>query len=224
MKAIRRLHPRLLRLFIPAVLFFSLSSCIEITEKLTLSADRSGYYRLSADAGALAPFLMMSGGLDDESLRGLEAQLSSMAAQLRALDGISEIIVDPSLQDGKLSLGFAFTDPVALNRALFALGGMEKKRFMPNMYSIGSNRVTRRNITPFMRQAVKKDFPEWEQARAWIKQVNLNSQCEIPGKVTKSKGKQAKHQAATVAFRWNALDVMEEGASLRYRLRYAPND
>lgn len=224
MKAIRRLHPHLLRLFIPAVLFFSLSSCIEITEKLKLSADQSGYYRLSADAGALAPFLMMSGGLDDEILQSLEAQLAAMATQLRALDGISEIIVDPDLQDGKLSLGFAFADPAALNRALFALGGMEKKWFIPNMYVIGKKGVKRRNITPFARKAVNKEYPEWAEARGFLKQVNLKSQCEVSGNIYESKGNQAKHQTTTAQFRWNILELMEEGTSLKYRLRYAPND
>lgn len=224
MMAFRPLRFPKLRTLLPAVLILSLTSCIEITEQLSLAPDRSGRYILSADAGALASLLMMSGSLDEESLHSIEKQLRAMADQLQDVQGLSDILIDTDIRDGRLSLGFGFTNPAALNRALFALSGMEKKWFLPGMYNIGKKRVIRRNITPFLRQAVKEDFPEWEQARSWIGQIRLQSRCELPGPVSKSKGQLAKHKGNSAQFQWNALEVMEEGTSLRYRLRFDPID
>jgi hypothetical protein len=127
---------------------FLFQSCIEIVEEVTVRDDRSGSISLSVEVGRGNSLLGIFGSFTDISFPD---ELTDMAEyysrELQKQKGISNVRLINKSNSGMIRLTFDFEDQQKLNRALYAMAGVEKTIFNPNIYKIKSKKLERRNVT-----------------------------------------------------------------------------
>lgn len=207
--------------FYLAVLFLALGSsgCIEIMEKLQINPDQSGKYSLEIDGGQLAGLLMLTGGGESSEVRALMVSLRDIERKLSGREGISQVKVDTNLNDGKVSFSFLFSDQRSLNNAMFALADIDKKFFHPKLYKVNKRKVKRKNIAPFLRMYIEREYPELTENQL-LKKIHLSSECTLPGKAESKRGPVYRHRTDTMTYRWNAWSMLNSKESLGFKLKY----
>jgi hypothetical protein len=110
-----------------------LSSCIEIREEYYFNKDGSGRMRMTYDLSGMLSMIKafkesgkMPGGdkakESQEDFQKLGDSLMKKHKLLSKIQGVSKVKMDSSETDaGIMTIGFAFADPEALNKALLAL-------------------------------------------------------------------------------------------------------
>lgn len=117
--------------FLLLSLIFSLSSCIEIIDDLTLNADGSGTFKyninLSSSKVKVNSILALD-SLDGKrvpSLDEIKQRIDKIAQELRAQPGITQVVVDADYTDFILRLSFDFTSLNALQDGVKAVIKLE---------------------------------------------------------------------------------------------------
>lgn len=112
-------------------LIFTLSSCIEIIDDLTLNADGSGTFKynvnLSSSKVKVNSILALD-SLDGKrvpSLEEIKQRIDKIAQELRAQPGITQVVVDADYSDFILRLSFDFTSLNALQDGVKAVIRLE---------------------------------------------------------------------------------------------------
>jgi len=138
------------RFLFPALLVlmgFLLQSCFEITEEVTIRQDRSGTLVLSAGVNkSNSVFGLIESLTDIAFLDDIDNDVNMVTDIIKKQEGISNVTYTKPFP-GRYQLSFDFADGKALNNALYAAAGQEKKFFEPAFYKIGKTRYRRRNIT-----------------------------------------------------------------------------
>lgn len=125
--------------------------CIEITEKVIVNEDRSGSMSLSAGLGASNTIMALIGQFADFEID--DDMLGDVARAVRILkscDGISNVRFTDNMRKGNVELSFDFKDDNSLNKALYAVGEVEKNFFQPNIYKVNSSKFVRNNTTRWL--------------------------------------------------------------------------
>lgn len=112
-------------------LIFTLSSCIEIIDDLTLNADGSGTFKynvnLSSSKVKVNSILALDSldGKKVPSLEEIKQRIDKIAQELRAQPGITQVVVDADYTDFILRLSFDFTSLNALQDGVKAVIRLE---------------------------------------------------------------------------------------------------
>lgn len=112
-------------------LIFTLSSCIEIIDDLTLNADGSGTFKynvnLSSSKVKVNSILALDSldGKKVPSLEEIKRRIDKIAQELRAQPGITQVVVDADYTDFILRLSFDFTSLNALQDGVKAVIRLE---------------------------------------------------------------------------------------------------
>jgi len=175
---------------------------------------------LRLDAGPAVGLLMLSGMEGRGEVKAAKEALRAMVQGLHRVDGLSRIMVDTSLTDGKLSIGFDFSGPRALNEAFYAMGDIEKRFYHPSLYRVRGHGVKRRDIAPFLRMYVRKNYPEL-QDNELTRQVRLATTCTLPGTFVRGDGNGMRYTDQDVSFAWPLYEVLNGRMGLGYKVRYA---
>lgn len=137
---------------------FSMQSCVEIIEEITVNEDKSGSMSLSAGvSGANVIFGLMGQFTDISFLDDIEREVEVVVNKLKAQEGISNVHFAKIKSGGNYALSFDFSNSKALNKALYAINDEEKKFFQPSFYKITKNKYQRKNITNWGNMLLEKE-------------------------------------------------------------------
>ena len=149
---------RILLLLTLVVVGFSMQSCIEIVEEITVNEDKSGSMSLSAGLSGNSSIFGLFGAFTDITfLDDLQIEADIIVSKLKTQEGISNVHFSKLEKGGKYSLSFNFKNSKALNNALYAVNDQEKKFFNPSFYKIRKNKYRRKNITNWADMLLEKE-------------------------------------------------------------------
>lgn len=140
--------------FILTALLFSLSSCIEIIDDLTLNSDGSGTFKynvnLSSSKVKVNSILALDSldGKKVPSLDEIKGRVDKIAQELRKQPGITQVVVDADYTEFILRLSFDFTSLEALQDGVKAVikiesGDRELKQMDYSWVNFENNVLTR---------------------------------------------------------------------------------
>ena len=140
--------------FILTALLFSLSSCIEIIDDLTLNSDGSGTFKynvnLSSSKVKVNSILALDSldGKKVPSLEEIKGRVDKIAQELRKQPGITQVVVDADYTEFILRLSFDFTSLEALQDGVKAVikiesGDRELKQMDYSWVNFENNVLTR---------------------------------------------------------------------------------
>ncbi|NOX46495.1 MAG: hypothetical protein GXO89_05900 [Chlorobi bacterium] len=143
----RRLFPILL------ILVFSLTSCIEIVEEISINENKSGNISIKIETGNSGLLLNIVNNLLGNSYEDqIKAELTKIAGKLKNEKGIEN--VDFNINDGEGEYGIScdFSSTADLNRALYKAFGYKKPFFAPGYIKAGRHKLKKKNISPYIEQ------------------------------------------------------------------------
>ena len=140
------------------LMVFSMQSCVEIVEEITVNEDQSGSMSLSAGLSGTNSLLGLLGSFADIAPLGdLEREVEIFVGKLKAQEGITNVRFSKIKSGGKYALSLYFKDSKSLNNALYAVSDQEKKFFQPSFYKIKKNKYQRKNITNWANMLIEKE-------------------------------------------------------------------
>ncbi len=140
------------------IMAFSMQSCLEIVEEITVNEDQSGNMFLSAGVNNANSIFGLIGSFTDITfLDDLEREAGIIVSKLKAQDGISNVQFSKIGMGGKYSLSFDFDNSKSLNNALYTVNNQKKTLFQPSFYKIKKNKYRRKNITNWANMLLEKE-------------------------------------------------------------------
>lgn len=137
-----------------AMLFFT--SCIELTEKVTVNPDGSGKIELKLDMGSLASALnSQNTGFDVSLIEKIRKTVREAPDILKDQKGIRDVISSSDDKNGVFIIRFCFDRSANLNKAVYLLMGAEKQGIFPDLYKITRHKVRKKDLGPFVQKAMK---------------------------------------------------------------------
>jgi len=140
------------------LIFFVSTSCLEITETLTVNKDKSGkmkYELNSGQAGGL--FNIISGFLDISIEDKVIIEAEKLIVELRKQPGISNIRHEFNKRRGSYFLSFEFENSKYFNEALYRMAGSKKNIFTPGYVNISNSRFKKINFSPWLKRYLEKE-------------------------------------------------------------------
>lgn len=202
---------------------FSLQSCIEIVEEVTVRDDRSGSIALSVEVGRGNPLLGIFGSFTDFSFPN---ELTDMAEyyrnELQKQEGISNVRLIDNSSIGMVKLSFDFENRRKLNSALYAMAGTEKTIFKPDIYKINSRKLERRNVTKLVKLLVEEANDESGE-EILFDVISVKSIFNIPResrKVSTAMPVGISQNKRTVTTKIELTELYESNTSTRLRVKY----
>lgn len=140
-------------LAIVAILAFSLTSCFDLKEEVTINSDGSGSFIQTIDMGN-NPMMQMALNMqsdsaknEDKGMNKMDSTMQEAKAKLSQVKGISNVKTASSTEGLKYTIMYDFADIDALNRAVNA--GKEDKggdvKMMQKTYSFKKGEFTKSN-------------------------------------------------------------------------------
>ena len=141
-----------------SVLAFSMQSCLEIVEEITINEDQSGSMSLSVGVNNANSIFGLIGSFTDITfMDDLEMEAEIIVGKLKAQEGISNVKFSKIGNAGKYSLSFGFNNSKSLNNALYAVNNQKMTIFQPSFYKIKKNKYRRKNITNWANMILEKE-------------------------------------------------------------------
>lgn len=153
------------------------SSCIEIEEHITINPDKSGVYRLSIDLSAISAF---GGGQKNEDMKKLASFPQEVSAQLKDIEGISDINDKPIDKKGVHAISFRFKNPKAFHRALMTIAGWKLGFAIPKYIKINKHKVKKFNIAPLIKQKMKEESTKSLIPEMLYSSIYVNTIIDLP--------------------------------------------
>lgn len=137
---------RLFNKFLILILAFSLASCIELEEKITVYSDKSGDYSLGVDLG------MLSGVAGDKIPAEVVNFPQIVGKEITGVSGISNIKTENS--DGKYFVSFRFKNQKSFKKAMLKLAAIKYDFAVPNYIKIRKHSIKKRDIHSLISKTV----------------------------------------------------------------------
>jgi hypothetical protein len=134
------------------------TSCLEITETITVNKNKSGkmkYELNSGQAGGL--FNIISGFLDISIEDKVIIEAEKLIVELRKQPGISNIRHEFNKRSGSYFLSFEFENSNSFNEALYRMAGSKKNIFTPGYVNISNSRFKKINFSPWLKRYLEKE-------------------------------------------------------------------
>ncbi len=198
-----------------------LQGCIEIGEEVTVNPDRSGRLSLSVSLSQGDVLMQLLGRYVDLSgMDEIGRKAEQAAFVLQSSPGISNVDYRFSRRSGNINLAFDFDNHRSLNRALYAVAGMNKTFLQPGIYKIRNHTFTKKNMTTWFRLLVKQAGGQYDEALLDL--VEIRSVYHLPKPVTRVSDKNATvsqdgRRVSTSAY---ISDVINQKINTGIRIRY----
>jgi len=188
------------------------SSCIELTDELTVNEDGSGILKISLDLGMVAGAMNKDNTQFDVSfLEKVKVISSGAGAALTGAEGISNVKSVTDEKMGYYSVSMDFDNSKNLNKALYKLFGQEKNGLMPSFMKISRHKVVKTNLSPYIQKAFKsmKNTSTNEMLYSF---VNVNSIVHFPSDIKNAKNIKSKLDGArTLSTSFTLQELLKGG-------------
>lgn len=212
----------ILKTFALIAMALSMTSCIELIEEMYVHNDKSGSWEIRLEAGGLQSLFGTIGSyLNEDMVKGWKQIPSEKIKKLEAIKGVSNVHSNKT-GDFVIGLKFDYENPRALNKALYALLGADKKFFYPKLYKHGKHRFKKLDIG---NQLFKRMGPQIEKLenKSWLEYVSLKSVYHLPGNEVELKSKEKGNYTLkknTYIQKHNLLQLSSQDNDLGVKLKY----
>ena len=170
------------------ILSLGLTSCVEIVEEITLHNNKSGNIRYKLETNQLASFLNTFSEFIDGSIENqMKTQVAAFALNLKSQEGIDSVRFNMDGKSGNPFLEFSFTNPDALNNAIYKIFRYEKNMFSPKYIKLTNHNFQRKNFSPLVQKYLEKEKIEL-QAKDIVNIIAFKTIIHFPVEVNKYRG------------------------------------
>ncbi|MCF8368410.1 MAG: hypothetical protein K9G76_05150 [Bacteroidales bacterium] len=164
-------------------IFVVLTSCIEISEKITVNENKSGKLSYTLKINESGGLIGLLTGLFDNSIEDqIIGETQKLKNQLISQPGISNVELITDSPDGLFVFSFEFENTKYLNRALYSISGTKKTIFTPGYVKIKKHKLKKVNFTPWVKMYLKKENISLPDP-AILSMITYQSEIELPGPV-----------------------------------------
>lgn len=184
------------------LLIFSLSSCFEVIEDVTINKDGSGTFKINANfsesSGKIKTCMLLDSmfGVAMPNQVMIEENFAKAISQLKNTAGITNIVTTQNFEDYLFSISYDFNNETTLNNSfLQIIQVFDKNGVLPYQpYSFNSKSFSRnhkKSLTQQQEEKLKKMFIEVLQSARYISVYRLptkvTSTSNTSSKISKSK-------------------------------------
>jgi hypothetical protein len=165
-----------------------LTSCVEIVEEITLHSNKSGNIKYKLETDQFASFLNTFSEFIDGSIENqMKTQVEAFALNLKSQEGIDSVRFNTDGKSGNTLLEFSFTNPDALNNAIYKIFRYEKNMFSPKYIKLTNHNFQRKNFAPLVQKYLEKEKIKL-QTRDIINLIAFKTIIQYPVEVKKYRG------------------------------------
>jgi len=208
---------RLYIIILSIIITFSLTSCIDLIEEVTINKNLSGHYELRLEAGGFGG--MMNGQIDMPAMRELNEKVN----QLKHQDGISNVQKNIQPKNMQFKINFDFRDEKALNQAMYQLADIEPNMFIKKFLKIKKNKVIRPNLSPYLQlliedQKLLEQIPSTDLLNYINYKFIVNTPTDIRGVKGKNAMIQSNKKTVISSYSFKDLIINKQNVYLKVRM------
>jgi len=209
----RKLHLIILSLIIT----FSLTSCIDLIEEVTVNKNLSGHYELRLEASSFGS--MMNGQIDLPGMRNLNEKVNLLKLQ----EGISNVRKNIQPKNMQFKITFDFKNEKALNKAMYQLAEIEPNMFVKKFLKIKKHKIIRPNLSPYLQKLIEdQNLLDQIPSTDLLSYINYKFIVNTPSDIRGVKGNntmvQSNNKTVITSISFKDLIVNKENVYLKIRL------
>lgn len=204
------------------VLSFTLTSCIEIVEEITVNSDQSGSISYKLETEGMGSFFSNISGLFNSDLENqMKEQVMEFARKLEGMKGISNLEYIAGARKAEFELRADFNNTKNLNKALYQAFGYKKKAFSPGYINVSKHKFKRNNIAPYLK-AYLEDQEFQMPGEQMLEFVKFRTIVKLPTKVKsyKPSGPHIVEDRQTLSISYPIDDIINNKTSMKFKVRY----
>lgn len=204
------------------ILLFSTTSCIEIVEEIKINEDKSGNISIKIESDNAGLLLNIVNNLVGNSYEDqIKAELTKITSQITNESGISNVEINLNERDGQYGVSCDFSNSEDLNRALYKAFGYKKTIFSPGYIKIGSHKVKKINITPYVKKYLEKEEIEIPEGYI-IDLIDYKSIYHLPNEIKSVSNNAAEitNNSKTAIIEFPIEKVLENKVNTGIKIRY----
>lgn len=213
---------RFFGIIILSLSLFTLQSCIELTEEVTVNKDRSGTLSFSLGINSSGSIMGLINQFADNSyMDDIDDEVQNVVSQLKQQPGISNVKFNKENSGKLLNLSFDFSDDKSLNKALYALAGEKKTFYKPAIYKVRTHKFVRKNLTEWAKDLMeeeKENIPD-DLVFSFIK-VKTKVRLPEPARSVSVNNAVMSKDKKTVTLSNGLSDILETNQSTGFSIRF----
>lgn len=198
---------------------FSVTSCIDLVEEISINDNKSGHYELRLESEELGGLLSLTNSqIEVPAIAELEKKI----ALLKQQEGISNVKKHFQSKSINFKISFDFEDEASLNNAIYSLAEIERNIFMKKFLKIKKHKIVRPNLNGYLQMLIEEqhlmdDLP----SKDMLKYINYQLVVNTPTEIKSVKGENAvvmnNKTTATNSFSFKDLVLHEPNISLKIK-------
>ena len=198
---------------------FSITSCIDLVEEISINENKSGHYELRLKSEELGGLLSLTNSqIDIPAIDELEKKI----ALLKQQEGISNVKKHFQAKSINFKVSFDFEDEKSLNNAIYSLADIERNIFMKKFLKIKKHKIIRPNLNGYLQMLIEDQHLMDElPSKDMLKYINYQLIVNTPTKIKSIKGENAvimnNETTATSSFSFKNLVLNEPNISLKIK-------
>lgn len=210
---------RILFFLLPLIL---LTSCIDLIEEIWVGDDGKGKVSFRLESESLGSLLgLASSYVNVDLLQEISKSPKDKAKVLKQVKGIHSIKTNGDFNKGALMLNFNFENGRALNKAYYAIFGLEKKWYYPAIIKVNKHRLKKKDLSKYLKKYINKNASDVKDNKVWdylnYKQIYHFPQ---PVKTLKNDTQVKLIHKKTVIQSYSAKDLIQKELNLGNNIRY----
>ena len=196
---------------------FSLTSCFDIHEKITVHSDRSGEIMLYVENSGIGGMLAMIS--DNAAYAETRSMVDSLANYLAHSKGITKVEYNLSPYQGDLYMKVAFERSRYFNRALYGFFGYSYLSWFKKYITVKRHKVKRMNVSPFANMYMEKNSlqPDYQ---SYLGSIKVITELDVPGEITKVEGENCKTEERKVVQTFTVMSILYNKKSTYLKVKY----
>jgi hypothetical protein len=197
--------------------------CIEIVEKITVNADRSGRAEFAIDLEMLGSLATSTAGnyIDLSFMDQIKSFPATYGSKIKNTSGISNIRAISDDKNGLYSIAFDFKNPAALNRTIYTFLDRPESLLKPRPIKIRRHYFHQRNFAPLIRHFYKQ-YQSKIKDESIFKYIDYVSVFVLPKDVRSISNTKSllKRDGKTITFKTSLNDLLTTDINVGNRINY----
>lgn len=199
---------------------FSLTSCIDLVEEISINDDKSGHYELRLESEQLGGLMSLANSqIDIPAIAELEKKM----ALLKQQEGISNVKKNFQAKSINFNISFDFKDEKSLNNAIYSLAEVDRNMFMKKFIKIKNHKIIRPDLMGYLQILIKQQkLMDKLPSKDVLNYVNYNLVINTPADIKRIKGENAviMNNKTTAISSFNFKDLVLNKPNISLKVKY----